>query len=54
MANSYRITADNSTLGPQGSNVTDADLEAAHVNAELLIASGIIEPAIKTTKPEKE
>lgn len=47
---SYKVTSDISTLGPQGSTVTDADLEAAGVNAELLIASNIIAPTT-TTKP---
>jgi len=54
MASSYRIISDISTLGPQGGTVTDADLEAAHVSAELLIASGIIEPATKTTKTDNK
>jgi hypothetical protein len=52
----YKITSDISTLGPQGSTVTDADLEAAGVNAELLIASNIIAPTTTTkpTKPEED
>lgn len=51
---SYKITSDISTLGPQGATTTDDDLEAAGVNAELLIASGIIAPLTptKTTKTE--
>jgi len=49
---SYKITSDISTLGPEGATVTDADLEAAGVNADLLVASNIIAP-ISTTKPTK-
>lgn len=52
---SYKITVSSSTLGAEGATVTDADLEAAQVDAALLIASGIITPApSKTTKPEPE
>lgn len=50
MANNYRVLSDISTLGPQGATVTDEDLQAQQVDAELLIASGIIEP---NTKPAK-
>lgn len=54
MANSYRILSDISTLGPQGGSVTDADLEQQQLDAELLIASGIIEPSTKTTKSDNK
>jgi len=49
MAN-YKILADNSTLGAPGAVVTDEELEKQSVNAELLVASKIIEPTTKTTK----
>ncbi len=42
---SYIIKADNSTLGPVGSIITDADLEKAGVNTQLLIDSKIVEEA---------
>lgn len=53
---SYKITADASTLGPEGATVTDSDLEAAGVDAELLIASNIIAPTStpKTTKTQED
>lgn len=51
---SYKILSDISTLGAQGATVTDAQLEAEKLNAELLIASGIIEPQTKTPKTEQE
>lgn len=53
MAN-YKILSDISTLGAQGATVTDEQLEAEQLNAELLIASGVIEPQNKTTKTDKE
>lgn len=53
MADSYRVLSDISTLGPQGSTITDADIVAAHVSAELLIASGIIEPITKPAKNQE-
>lgn len=54
MANSYRILSDISTLGPQGGTVNDEELEQQQLDAELLIASGIIEPVTKTTKTENK
>lgn len=53
---SYKITSDISTLGAEGGTVTDADLEAAGVDAALLIASNIIAliPSTKSTTPEKD
>jgi formylmethanofuran dehydrogenase subunit B len=53
---SYKITSDISTLGPEGGTVTDADLDAAGVDAALLIASNIIAhiPSTKSTTPEKD
>jgi hypothetical protein len=56
MASTYKITAEGSTLGPQGGTVTDADLEAASVDAALLIASNIIAPITptKSTTLEKD
>ena len=47
---SYKILIDNSTLGAQGTTVTEQDVEAAPADLNLLIASGIIEPTTKTTK----
>lgn len=52
MAN-YKVLSDISELGPQGSTVTDADLEAHHVDPELLIASGVIEPQTKPAKNQE-
>lgn len=52
MAN-YKVLADNSTLGAPGTVVTDDDLAKHSVDAELLIASKIIEPANKTTKDKE-
>ena len=49
---SYIIKADNSTLGPVGSVVTDDDLLAAGVNTELLVSSKIVEEQ-NTTKPKE-
>lgn len=54
---SYKITVPTSRLGAQGTTVTDADLDAAQVNAAHLIAAGIIAPATKNktqTEPEPE
>jgi hypothetical protein len=53
MANTYRILSDISTLGPQGGTVTDAELDAQHLDAGLLIASGIIEPQTKPAKNQE-
>lgn len=53
MANSYKVLSDISTLGPLGATVTDADLDAAQVSAEVLIAAGIIEPNTKTPKTQE-
>ena len=47
---SYKILIDNSTLGAQGTTVTEQDVEAAPADLDLLIASGIIEPTTKTPK----
>lgn len=49
---SYKILADNSTLGAQGSTVTEEQILAVPYDVELLIASKIIEPTTKTTKPD--
>lgn len=49
---SYIIKADNSTLGPVGSVVTDDDLVAAGVNTELLVFSKIVEEQ-NTNKPKE-
>jgi hypothetical protein len=49
---SYIIKADNSTLGPVGSVVTDDDLLAAGVNTELLVSSKIVEEQ-NTNKPKE-
>lgn len=50
---SYKVLSDISTLGAQGSTVTDADLESHNVDAELLIAAGIIEPQTKPAKNQE-
>lgn len=50
---SYKILSDISTLGAQGSSVSDAELEAQQLDAELLIASGIIEPQNKPAKNQE-
>lgn len=52
MAN-YKILIENSTLGALGSIVTEEQILAAPADVELLVASGIVEPATKT-KTEKE
>ena len=39
----YKVLADASTLGPQGSIVTSADIIAAPADIDLLVASGIVE-----------
>lgn len=51
MAN-YKVTAENSTLGAPGTVVTDAEIEAAPANVELLVASGIVEPVSTPKKKE--
>jgi hypothetical protein len=51
---SYKITSDISTLGEQGATITDADLDAAGVDAELLILSNVIEPITTKTPTTKE
>lgn len=53
MANNYRVLSDISTLGPQGSTVTAEQLEAEHLDADLLVASGIIEPQTKPAKNQE-
>jgi len=52
MAN-YKVLVENSTLGPVGSVVTEADIIAAPADVELLVAAGIVEPT-NTTKKDKE
>lgn len=52
MAN-YKILADASTLGPQGTIVNDDDIIAAPADVEQLIVSGIVEP-VSTNKTPKE
>lgn len=49
---SYIIKADNSTLGPVGSVITDDDLLAAGVNTELLVSSKIVEEQNTNKKTE--
>jgi hypothetical protein len=51
---SYKVLSDISTLGAQGASISDADIEAAGVDVELLIASGIVEPTTKTTSKSQE
>lgn len=53
MANNYKVTVENSTLGPPGSIVTEADILAAPADIDLLISAGIIEPTTKTTKDKE-
>lgn len=53
MANTYRILSDISTLGAQGSTVTGEQLEAQNLDADLLIASGVIEPQTKPAKNQE-
>lgn len=53
MAN-YTIISSNSSLGAQGSVVTDADILAAPADIDLLVASGIVEPATKPSTKEKD
>ena len=50
---SYKVLVEGSTLGPQGSVVTEADILAAPADVELLVASGIVE-STTTTKKDKE
>jgi hypothetical protein len=47
---SYKIAVDNSTLGTQGTTITEEDIAAAPADLELLLAAGIVEPTTKTTK----
>ena len=49
----YKILADASTLGPQGSIVTADDIIAAPADIDQLVASGIVE-LTNQPKPEKE
>lgn len=53
MASSYRVISDISTLGAQGSTVTAEQLEAQNLDAELLVASGVIEPQTKPAKNQE-
>lgn len=48
---SYKVLIEGSTLGPQGSVVTEADIIAAPADVELLVVSGIVEP---TNQPKKD
>lgn len=50
---SYKILSDISTLGALGASVTDAEIEAQQLDAELLIASGVIEPQNKPAKNQE-
>jgi hypothetical protein len=52
MAN-YKVLVENSTLGPVGSVVTEADIIAAPADVELLVAAGIVE-STTTSKTDKE
>lgn len=49
---SYKVVVEGSTLGPVGTVVTDADIEAHPADLELLVFAGIVEPA--TSKKEKD
>lgn len=40
---SYKVKWEGSTLGAPGTTVTDADVEAAPANLDLLLEAGIIE-----------
>lgn len=51
MAN-YKVTAENSTLGPVGTIVTEADIIAAPADVDLLVLAGIVEPT--GAKKDKE
>lgn len=52
MAN-YKVLVENSTLGPVGTVVTEADIIAAPADVELLVAAGIVE-STSTSKKDKE
>jgi hypothetical protein len=52
MAN-YKVLVENSTLGPVGSIVTDADIIAAPADVDLLVAAKVVEPTT-TSKKDKE
>jgi hypothetical protein len=47
---SYKIIADNSTLGPLGTTVTQTEILAASCTVEQLIEHGVIETTKQTTK----
>jgi len=49
----YKVLADASTLGPQGSIVTADDIIAAPADIDLLVVSGIVE-LTTNKKLEKE
>ena len=49
---SYKVLVENSTLGPVGSVVTEADIIAAPADVDLLVAAGIVEST--TSKKDKE
>lgn len=50
---SYKVLVENSTLGPVGSVVTEADIIAAPADVDLLVVSGIVE-STSTSKKDKE
>lgn len=54
MANTYKVLSPNSTLGPAGTVVTEDEINNHPADVELLVASGIVEPATKNKNPEKE
>lgn len=51
---SYKIIAENSTLGAPGTTITEEEIVNAPADVELLVASGIVEPITKPTKAEKD
>lgn len=50
----YTIKTHKSALGAEGSTVTVDELQAAGVNIEAAVASGVIEPSQTKPKPAKE
>jgi len=52
MAN-YKVLVEESTLGPVGTIVSDADIIAAPADVDLLVQAGIVEPTT-TSKKDKE
>ena len=51
---SYKILVPNSTLGPQGTSVTEEDIAGAGCTAEHLVEQGVVEAPTQPKKPEKE